>query len=180
MKSIFPVVILVLLLSTGVCAQSLDERLDLARAAARLEVRLAEDPLLRPFQIEVDIRESTLILTGQVSSQDQRTRAQQIADNTGIAEHVINRIELDNSGTAAVVAVPTPTPVPAAVPPPSSQPDTTEAPAAPVAEPVYHTVRSGETLFAISRRYNVTVGDIQQMNNLGSTTIRPGQRLRIR
>ena len=99
---------------------------------------------------------------------------------TWIAEHVINRIELDSSGTVASVPTPTPAPVPTVEPPPSSPPDTSETPASPAAEAVYHTVRSGETLFAISRRYNVTVGDIQRLNNLGSTTIRPGQRLRIR
>jgi membrane-bound lytic murein transglycosylase D len=43
-----------------------------------------------------------------------------------------------------------------------------------------HRVRSGESLWVISRRYGVSVRDIQQMNGLGPRTlIRPGQRLMI-
>jgi len=43
-----------------------------------------------------------------------------------------------------------------------------------------HRVRSGESLWVISRRYGVSVRDIQQMNGLGPRTlIRPGQRLVI-
>lgn len=43
-----------------------------------------------------------------------------------------------------------------------------------------HTVQKGETLYGISRRYNVSVPDIQEWNNMNGTTIRVGQQLRIR
>jgi membrane-bound lytic murein transglycosylase D len=49
-----------------------------------------------------------------------------------------------------------------------------------VEETVVHTVRSGETLGAIARRYNTSVAEIQRMNNLRGTTIRVGQRLTVR
>ncbi|MEO0558284.1 MAG: LysM peptidoglycan-binding domain-containing protein [Bacteroidota bacterium] len=42
-----------------------------------------------------------------------------------------------------------------------------------------HTVRSGDNLTRIARRYGVTVRQIQSWNNLSSDSIRPGQRLRI-
>lgn len=49
----------------------------------------------------------------------------------------------------------------------------------PVAEvagnPVKHTVSKGETLYAISRKYQVTVAQIQDWNNLSGTAIREGQ-----
>jgi membrane-bound lytic murein transglycosylase D len=38
-------------------------------------------------------------------------------------------------------------------------------------------VRSGDTLWKISNRYNVTVKQIQDWNRLSTTGIRPGQRL---
>ncbi len=41
----------------------------------------------------------------------------------------------------------------------------------------YHTVRSGENLGLIARKYNVSVKQIQQWNNMRSTTIHPGQKL---
>lgn len=43
----------------------------------------------------------------------------------------------------------------------------------------YHTVRSGESLGLIARKYNVTVNQIKQWNHLKSTMIHPGQKLVI-
>jgi murein DD-endopeptidase MepM/ murein hydrolase activator NlpD len=40
-------------------------------------------------------------------------------------------------------------------------------------------VRSGDTLYGLSRRNNVTVSELMTANNLSSTTLRPGQRLRL-
>lgn len=42
-----------------------------------------------------------------------------------------------------------------------------------------HTVASGETLFRLSQRYNVSIEDIKKWNNLRDNTIRVGQRLTI-
>jgi LysM repeat protein len=44
----------------------------------------------------------------------------------------------------------------------------------------YHTVRSGESLWSISRKYNTSVEKIQRLNGMKGTLIRPGQRLRVR
>lgn len=47
--------------------------------------------------------------------------------------------------------------------------------------PITHTVANGDTLYGISRKYNVTVSEIQQRNGMGSsTTIYAGQVLDIR
>jgi membrane-bound lytic murein transglycosylase D len=43
----------------------------------------------------------------------------------------------------------------------------------------YHTVRSGESLGLIARKYNVTVNQIKEWNNLKGTMIHPGQQLII-
>jgi murein DD-endopeptidase MepM/ murein hydrolase activator NlpD len=42
-----------------------------------------------------------------------------------------------------------------------------------------HTVRKGETLFAIARRYGVTVTDLRRWNGLADNGIRTGQVLRV-
>ncbi|MDT8439467.1 MAG: LysM peptidoglycan-binding domain-containing protein [Wenzhouxiangellaceae bacterium] len=42
-----------------------------------------------------------------------------------------------------------------------------------------HSVRPGENLWLIARRYGVGVGDLQRMNGLSDNLIRPGQRLVI-
>jgi membrane-bound lytic murein transglycosylase D len=46
--------------------------------------------------------------------------------------------------------------------------------------PKRHTVRSGETLSAIARKYGVRVSDIQKWNGLRGTTIQIGQRLIVK
>lgn len=47
-------------------------------------------------------------------------------------------------------------------------------------EPVYHVVKEKETLYSISRKYNVPVADLRKQNNLMDNTISVGQKLRIR
>ncbi|MGB9664659.1 MAG: LysM peptidoglycan-binding domain-containing protein, partial [Ignavibacteria bacterium] len=44
---------------------------------------------------------------------------------------------------------------------------------------IYHTVRRGESLALIANRYNVAVSDLKEWNNLKSSYLRAGQRLKI-
>lgn len=44
---------------------------------------------------------------------------------------------------------------------------------------VSHTVRSGDTLQSIARRYNTSVADIKRSNNLSGSVLHPGQKLRV-
>jgi LysM repeat protein len=67
------------------------------------------------------------------------------------------------------------TPPPGALVPPPSQP---QQPAG-GGNFIYHTVVKGDTLFNISRRYNITVEKIRQLNNLPDNSIRIGQNLKI-
>jgi LysM repeat protein len=46
--------------------------------------------------------------------------------------------------------------------------------------PVQYKVSAGETLYAISKRFNTTVDEITKTNNLTSTTLVPGQMLMVR
>jgi LysM repeat protein len=49
------------------------------------------------------------------------------------------------------------------------------------AKEVYHTVKQGETLYSISRNYDVPVDLLRKANNIGKdNTIRPGQKLVIK
>jgi lipoprotein NlpD len=72
----------------------------------------------------------------------------------------------------APVGAPVPGPVPAPVPR-SSEPEIR-------ARPEWHTVRAGETLYAIAFRYALSADTLAAWNNLGDgTLIRVGQRLRL-
>ena len=57
---------------------------------------------------------------------------------------------------------------------PSAQPKTTT-----VVETLTHKVGEGETLFAISRRYGVSVTQIKEWNNLATNALKLGQDLKI-
>ena len=50
----------------------------------------------------------------------------------------------------------------------------------PAARRVRYTVRRGDTLAAISRRFAVTVASLRQWNGLRGSVLRPGQRLVIK
>ena len=52
----------------------------------------------------------------------------------------------------------------------------TPPPDAPI---VQYKVSAGETLYAISKRFNTTVDDITKLNNLTTTTVQPGQVLQV-
>lgn len=47
-------------------------------------------------------------------------------------------------------------------------------------EPVYHIVKEKETLYSLSRKYNVTPEQIRRLNNIMDNTIPVGAKLRIR
>ena len=42
-----------------------------------------------------------------------------------------------------------------------------------------YTVQKGDTLYAISKKHNLSVGDIKKLNNLSSNTIYPGRKLKV-
>lgn len=52
--------------------------------------------------------------------------------------------------------------------------------AAQMAETTTHVVRSGEVLGSIARRYGTSVREIQRLNNIRGTLIKPGQRLIVK
>ncbi|MEM6911097.1 MAG: LysM peptidoglycan-binding domain-containing protein [Verrucomicrobiota bacterium] len=65
----------------------------------------------------------------------------------------------------------------------SAEPSNYTPPPAPKPKPkpsfAYHTVKSGDTLWAISRKYGTSVSRIQSANSISGSIIRPGQRLKI-
>jgi LysM repeat protein len=48
-----------------------------------------------------------------------------------------------------------------------------------VVKPKVHTVKRGETLFAIADKYGMTVKELQKLNKLKSSTIKPGAKLKV-
>lgn len=55
-----------------------------------------------------------------------------------------------------------------------------DMPAVQEIEAVFHTVVSGDTLYSLSKKYGISLKKIKELNNLSSTDISFGQKLRIR
>ncbi len=65
-----------------------------------------------------------------------------------------------------------------ASPAPEKKPAPRTAPSPPPGKT--YTVRSGDTLYSISKRFGLTVEELMQMNGLSSTTIFPGRKLTVK
>lgn len=87
-------------------------------------------------------------------------------------------VKATTAGGAAVVSKPKPKPVVTKKPAPKKKVVAKPKPK-PVAKPTYVTVRSGDTLSAISRRTGYSVATIKSYNGLRSDMIKPGQSLKL-
>ncbi|SHF84022.1 glucosaminidase domain-containing protein [Flavisolibacter ginsengisoli] len=93
----------------------------------------------------------------------------------GMQPKVGEKLFLQNDAPAMPALVTdTPTPAPAYAKSSSAPVIITQE-----SKPIFHKVQSKETLYAISRKYDVTVEDIIKWNELQSNDLRTGQQLRI-
>ena len=158
-------------------SQSLAAKLKASRLASQVEIALARDEALRAFTFDAEVREGALMLTGQVETAAQRERAAELAQSVEGVTSVSNRVTVGRGAVADLSELP---------PAPEDTAATADSEAVPAEEPapepekVYHTVRRGDVLGAIARRYGVSVRQVQQLNGLRGTNIRIGQRLRVK
>lgn len=62
---------------------------------------------------------------------------------------------------------------------PSSYDENSNASNAPNASPKVHKVTTGETLFSISKQYNIGLSELKKMNNLSDNTVKVGEILKL-
>ncbi len=167
-----PLVLALLLLAPAAAAQSLAEKLDGARTAAQVRLALADDEVLAPFPFDARMQARVLLLTGRVETAAQKARAEEVAEAVPGVGSIVNEVRVEREAAAAGADLP-PVTSDAATP----EPEATEP--APAPEPTYHTVRSGDTLGAIARRYGTTVRELRRLNGIRGSNIRVGQRLRV-
>lgn len=139
-------------------ARTVAQRLEDASVAARVKQALVRTESLRPFDFSPTANRGHLILRGNVDTREQYRRAERIAGNVDGVDTVANQVTVD--GRAVVDAD-------------ESSTGATESEAA------YHTVRRGDTLSEIARKYGVSVQQLRRLNDL-SSSLQPGDRLRIR
>ncbi|GHD72493.1 LysM peptidoglycan-binding domain-containing protein [Vogesella fluminis] len=99
-----------------------------------------------------------------------------------------NAVANSNVPAAATVAPSQPVSKPQAVPTPRAKPaptavasasDAPELPLRPATRVENHVVANGDTLYNISRRYNMSVAELKSLNMLNSDAVKLGQNLRV-
>lgn len=74
--------------------RTLGERLSDGGISAKIKAKLAADPEINPFNINVDTKDRVVTLTGRVKTEAVRSEAEKLARNTDGVERVRNRIEV--------------------------------------------------------------------------------------
>ena len=144
-------------------AQSVPERLDDLRLATAVRLALVADAVTRPLDVDVAARRGAVEL-----AVDPGPFARDVARVARGVPGVRQLVGLDGvldappDGTVAIER-----PADRSEPPPSPG-------------PVVHTVRRGDTLYGIARQYDTTLDAILRLNDRSSTSLRVGERLRVR
>jgi len=144
---------------------------------------IVEIPTEIPFKKSAKEKESAEV-PEKLSKKEKKEKAEREAkDEQEAAEKKEHKHKNENSkDDEETVATPPPAAAPVVQTPVVQQP-VQQAPPPPVqqntAPPTQYKVSAGETLYAISKRFNTTVDVISKLNNLSSTTLQPGQVLLV-
>lgn len=156
-------------------------RLDDLRRETSVRLALAENAEMRAYEVTVDVADGIVVLSGLVPTLG--TRDNVVAFVSGLRGVRVVRSTLRLEGRPDQ-SLPDPVEPAHRVEEAdttnrleNSEPQATEQ--APTG-PVYHSVRRGDTLYGIARRYETSVNAISELNDLRSTTVRIGQRLRVK
>lgn len=172
--------------------RSVAQQISDASVATAVQLALVDHRDLRTFPLEPVAVNGHVVLQGEVETLAQRERAESVASGVAGVRGVINRIistetpaiaearedrapddqvEHESDDAADRQAD---DPLVAAEAPSSSEPAASES------EATYHTVEYGDNLWDIARAHNVSVEQITRLNDLGSSSIKPGQRLQVK
>jgi LysM repeat protein len=137
------------------------ERLQRASLEAQITQALVRQKKLRIFDFDPQVRGSEVVLRGDVNTRDQQALAGRIASGFLSGRTLINDVTVRGQSLAALDESP-------------------EASGESASRSAYHTVQAGESLWQIAKRYNASVRQIRQLNDLSTSALQPGQRLRVR
>lgn len=74
------------------------DQIDDAALATKVEAKLAADPEVNNFKIDVDVDEGVVRLSGTVAKEEVRSEAEELARNTQGVVNVVNDIEIGSRG----------------------------------------------------------------------------------
>jgi FOG: LysM repeat len=139
-------------------ARTVAQRLSDASVGARVKQALVRVETLRRFNFSPSVVRGHLVLRGDVNTREQYRRAERIAQRQEGVTAVTNQVTVDGQAVSETDG---------------RGEDAEEADA------TYHTVRRGDTLSEIARKYGVSTRQIRTLNDL-SGSLQPGQEIRVR
>lgn len=141
--------------------RSLSQKLTDASVETRVKQALVETSSLRLLTVDPTVNEGHLTLGGDVNTTEQYREAERIARNVEGVAAVTNELTMGGE-------------------PVTEEKLASESSSSGEETTVYHTVRQGDTLWEIAREYRASVQRIRQLNELHSSSLDPGQRIRVR
>lgn len=139
--------------------RSVAQKLTDASIETRVTQALVESAALDVFSFDPTVRNGHLVLSGHVTTAEQQRRAERVARQVDGVTGFTNRLTVEEQSADNQNS--------------SGSSDTNES-------AVYHTVRQGDTLWDIAREYRASVRQIRRLNDLGSSSLTPGDRIRVR
>lgn len=154
-----------------------------ASLTARVQLALAGTRGLRAHEFDPEASGGHVILRGHVATWAQREQAAVVAAGVSGVASVANELTSTEQRPAALAEAPGRSGNASDASPDgagSALPEQEALPGGGAEGPAYHTVARGESLWTISRRYDVRVDRIKALNGLTSDAISAGQQLRVR
>lgn len=163
---------------------------DAARAAMSAPVRTAvSSPVNTPMVVAAA---STPVTSAMPATSNNYEMSTQAAHSDMIASLVANPQSAPNNRVeTATPQLASATQAPASARQADYNPDTSTASARPATvasaitraaannQAIVHTVKAGDTLYSLAKRYNTTVDNVKALNNIGAQAIKVGDRLRM-
>jgi len=131
------------------------KRLETRMAAIELNVETRADRYkqIERFMADIERRQADLILS--ISTLEEKLQTGMLPiENTGAAKKAETAVKVPNPATSGGKAA--------------------------TGKTRYHKVLKGDTVFSISRQYNIQPVEFKRLNGLESDVIKPGQSLRVR
>lgn len=147
-------------------ARSVAQQLSDASVEARIKRALVAERSLRLFDFRPEVIEGHAILRGDVNTRDQYRRAQRVARDVEGVEVVTNELTVEGQSVT------------------DDESSEAQAEASTESEEestgVYYTVQRGDTLWEIARQHETSVRQLRSLNDLHSSSLNPGERIRVR
>lgn len=142
--------------------RSVAQKIEDASTETQVKQALVRTSSLRVFPFRPTVIKGHLVLRGDVNTPDQYRMAERIAGRVEGVTAVTNRLTMGGRPVT------------------EARLNADDESSAQENAAVYHTVRQGDTLWDIARKYRASVEQIRNLNDFRSANLRPGQRIRVR